>query len=74
MTALACKNLLESGAGSSRLAGDSCARLRNQWCCPCENCCSCPSETVQHTAVTPSRMDQAAQLPPTTTLRSFKSP
>lgn len=74
MTALACVTLLVSGAGSPWLDGDNCARLRNRRCCPCENYCRCSSETVQYTAVTPSRMDQAGQLPSSATLRSVKSP
>lgn len=74
MTALACVALWVSGAGSPQLVGDSCARSRNRRCCPCENCCNCSSETEQHTAVTHSRIDRAAQLQATTTLHTVKSP
>lgn len=74
MTALACAHLLVSGAGSPQLIGDSCARSRKRQCCPCENCCNCSSETVLHTPVRPSSLDQAAQSQPTTTLQAVKSP
>ena len=74
MTALACVTLLVSGAGSPGLAEVSYARLGNLPCRYCGNCCSCSSDPAQHTALTPLRMDQAAQLPHPTTLRTVKSP
>lgn len=74
MNALACETLLVSGAGSPQLVRDSCARARNSRCCTCENCCSCSSETEQHTAVRPTSLDQAVRLSPTRALNSVKSP
>jgi len=74
MTALACASLLVSGAGSPRLAGNSCARIGNPPCWTRKNCCSCSSETARHSAVTTPLRDQAAQMPLPATLRTVKSP
>ena len=63
-----------SGAGSTRLAGDPCVRLRNPRCFPREIGRECSSETAPHAAVVPSRSDQVAQRLPPTSLRTVKSP
>jgi hypothetical protein len=74
MTALACETLLVSAAGSRWHAGDRCARLRNRRWRHGRSCDIHEAEIGKYPVTPLWRVDQAAQVPPATSLHAVKSP